>query len=197
MCSKIQELPVFCGPKLRLLEPGLSQGVQKTAMSDMTCPLANPHRMPRSETSPPMSRHGSQERMEAGSPSAAPLSAPLGSSQTGPVLRSFKRRRISGDGSCSTDMGSVVTAFCETFDRSSNTAYKHWLETVQPTAASHEYASLVTKKVAAQANGVCTTGTIQCLRQGLLQSMTRTLPANTILPNKSQPFSIVWADNTD
>jgi hypothetical protein len=44
---------------------------------------------------------------------------------------------------------------------------------------------------------VWTTGTIQCLRQGLLQSMTRTLPANTILPNKSQPFSIVWADNTD
>jgi hypothetical protein len=27
--------------------------------------------------------------------------------------------------------------------------------------------------------------------------MTRPLPANSILPNKSQPFSIVWADNTD
>jgi hypothetical protein len=27
--------------------------------------------------------------------------------------------------------------------------------------------------------------------------MTRTLPANSILPNKSQPFSIVWADTTD
>jgi hypothetical protein len=27
--------------------------------------------------------------------------------------------------------------------------------------------------------------------------MTRTLPTDTILPNKSQPFSIVWADNTD
>ena len=27
--------------------------------------------------------------------------------------------------------------------------------------------------------------------------MTRTLPADTSLPNKSQPFSIVWADNTD
>jgi hypothetical protein len=27
--------------------------------------------------------------------------------------------------------------------------------------------------------------------------MTRALPANSILPNKSQPFSIVWADNTD
>jgi hypothetical protein len=45
--------------------------------------------------------------MEAGSPSAAPLSAPLGSSQTGPVLRSSKRRRISGDGSSSTDRDGV------------------------------------------------------------------------------------------
>jgi len=27
--------------------------------------------------------------------------------------------------------------------------------------------------------------------------MTRTLPADTILTSKSQPFSIVWADNTD
>jgi hypothetical protein len=27
--------------------------------------------------------------------------------------------------------------------------------------------------------------------------MTRTLPSDTLLPNKSQPFSIVWADNTD
>ena len=27
--------------------------------------------------------------------------------------------------------------------------------------------------------------------------MTRTVPANSIWPNKSQPFSIVWADNTD
>ncbi len=119
------------------------------------------------------------------------------SSQSGPVLRSSKRRRTSGDGSCSTDMGSVVTAFLDTFDGSSNSAYRLCLEAVQPTAASHEYPSFVTKKVAAQVNGVWTTGTIECLRQGLLQSMTRTLPADTILPNKSQPFSIVWADNTD
>jgi hypothetical protein len=30
-----------------------------------------------------------------------------------------------------------------------------------------------------------------------LSSMTRTLPADSLLPNKSQPFSIVWADKTD
>jgi hypothetical protein len=27
--------------------------------------------------------------------------------------------------------------------------------------------------------------------------MTRNVPSNSILPNKSQPFSIVWADDTD
>jgi hypothetical protein len=40
-------------------------------------------------------------------------------------------------------------------------------------------------------------GTVQCLHQGILPSMTHILPANSILPNKSQPFSIVWADDTD
>jgi hypothetical protein len=98
-----------------------------------------------------------------------------------------KRRRISGDGSRSTSTGSVVTAFSgatDTFDGCSQTAYKQWLAAVQPTAAKHKYASFVTKKVADQADGVWTTGTIQCLHQGILPSMTRTLPADTILPNK-------------
>jgi hypothetical protein len=84
-----------------------------------------------------------------------------------------------------------------TFNGISNTAYKNWLQEVQPTAAKHEFASFVGKKVAAHADGVWTPGTVQCLHQGILPSMTRTLPANTLLPNKSQPFSIVWADNTD
>ncbi len=138
--------------------------------------------------------------MEAGSPSAATPFAPLASSQSGWFLRSNKRRRTSGDGSCSTSTGSVITAFSgatDTSDGCSQTAYKQWLAAVQPTTAKHDYASFVTKKVADQADGVWTTGTIQCLRQGILPSMTRTLPADTILPNKSQPFSIVWADNTD
>ena len=68
---------------------------------------------------------------------------------------------------------------------------------MQPTAVTHVYASFVEKKVADQCDCVCKTGTVQCLHQGIQSSMTRTLPANSILPNKSQPFSIVWADNTD
>ena len=61
----------------------------------------------------------------------------------------------------------------------------------------HEYAYFINKKVAAHENGVWTTGQVQCLHQGILPSMLRVLPANSILPNKSQPFSIVWADDTD
>jgi len=85
----------------------------------------------------------------------------------------------------------------DTFNGTSTTAYKNWLQAVQPTAAKHDYASFVGKKVADQADGVWTTGMVQCLHQGITPSMTRTLTANTVLPNKSQPFSIVWADNTD
>ncbi len=147
-----------------------------------------------------MSRHGSQERMDAGSPSEAPPSASLSSSTSGSVLRSCKRRRVSRDGSCSTSTGSVVTAFSgatDIFDGRSTTAYKNWLQAVQPTAATHDFASFIGKKVEAHADGVWTTGMDHCLHQGIMPSMTRTLPTDTLLPNKSQPFSIVWADNTD
>ena len=54
------------------------------------------------------------------------------------------------------------------------------------TAATHEYVSFIGKKVPDQDNGVWTIETV----------MTRMLPTNSILPNKSQPFSIVWADDT-
>jgi hypothetical protein len=46
-----------------------------------------------------------------------------------------------------------------------------------------------TRRFADQADGAWTTGTVQCLHQGIL--------ANSILPNQSQPFPIVWADDTD
>ena len=138
--------------------------------------------------------------MDVGSPSAAPPSASLASSPSGSVLRSLKRRRVSRDGSCSITTGSVVTAISgatDIFNGCSTTTYKNWLQAVQPTTAKHDYASFVDKKVAAHADGVWTTGMVQCLHQGIMPSMTRTLPADTLLPNKSQPFSIVWADNTD
>jgi hypothetical protein len=115
-------------------------------------------------------------------------------------MRSVKRRRVSPSESTSTSQGSIVTAFLgatDTFEGRSNTAYKTWLQEVQPTAATHEYASFINKNVAAEEDDVWTTGTVQCLYQGILSCMTRPLPANSIVPNKSQPFSIVWADNTD
>ena len=115
-------------------------------------------------------------------------------------MRSAKRRRVWRSESPAASQGSIVTAFwaaTDVFAGRSNTAYKQWLQAVQPTAATHEYASFINTKVAAEEDGVWTTGTVQCLYQGILQSMTRVLPANSILPDKRQRFSIVWADNTD
>ncbi len=57
--------------------------------------------------------------------------------------------------------------------------------------------TFVGEKVEAHADGVCTIGKVHCLHQGITSSMTRTLPADTLLSNKSQSFSIVWTDNTD
>jgi hypothetical protein len=139
--------------------------------------------------------------MEAGSPSAVTPPASLDSSPSSYSLRSAKRRRVSPIGSPSSNQGSIVTAISlgttETFDGHSNTEYKHWLQAIQPTAVTHEYASFVNAKVAAEEDGVWTTGKVQCLFQGIQLSMTRPLSADSILPNKSQPFSIVWVDNTD
>jgi hypothetical protein len=148
-----------------------------------------------------MSWHGSQDRMEAGSPSAALPSASLQSSPLGMVSRSTKRRRVSRDGSCSTSTASenAITNVGSTdiFNVTSTTAYRHWLQAVQPTPSTQDFGTLIGEKVAGYADGVWTTGMVQCLHQGSTSSMTRTLSTDTLLPNKSQSFSIVWADNTD
>jgi hypothetical protein len=60
-----------------------------------------------------------------------------------------------------------------------------------------DFGTFIGEKVAAYADGVWTTGMVQYLHQVFTPSMTRTLPTDTLLPNKSHPFSIVWADNTD
>jgi hypothetical protein len=88
--------------------------------------------------------------------------------------------RLVQRGSSSTSQGSSVTVICsgatDTFDGRSNTTYKRWLQAIQTTATKHDLAAFV---------------------QGITPSMTRTLPTDTLLSNKSQPFSIVWTDNTD
>ncbi len=148
-----------------------------------------------------MERYDSYERMEVGSPCATVPSVSLDSNPLRSSLRSAKRRLVSHSGSSSTSQGSIVTAISsgvtDTFDGHSNAAYKRWLEVIQPTTVKHEYASFFEVKVATEEHGVWTTGKVQCLFQGIQSSITRTVPANSIWPNKSQPFSIVWADNTD
>ena len=101
-----------------------------------------------------MQRHDSQERMEAGSPRAAAPPVALESNPLGYETRSTKRRRCAPTESPSTIQGSVVTAFSDagaidTFHGRSNSAYKAWLQAVQPADASHEYAAFFNEK------GVC------------------------------------------
>jgi hypothetical protein len=148
-----------------------------------------------------MQGHDSQERMEAGSPRAAAPPVTLDSRPLSSSSRSAKRRRVSPSGSPSTSQGSSVTTICsgatDTFDGRSNTVYKRWQEAIQPTTVKHEYVSFFDVKVVTEEDGVWTTGKVQCLFQGIQSCMTRPLPANSILSNKSQTFSIVWEDNTD
>jgi hypothetical protein len=54
----------------------------------------------------------------------------------------------------------------DTFKGTSNTAYKTWLQEMQPTAAKHDFASFVGKKVADHADGVWTPGTVQVSSSG-------------------------------
>ena len=149
-----------------------------------------------------MQRHDSQERMEAGSPRAAAPPASLESSPLGYETRSTKRRRVAPTESPSTSQASVVTAFSaagatDTFEGRSNTANKAWLQAVQPAGATHEYAAVINKKVAAKEEGVWTTVQFQCQHQDIMPSMLSRVPTDSIPTNKSQSFSIVWADDTD
>ena len=147
-----------------------------------------------------MHRHDIQDRMGTGSPLTASFPVSMTSSRSGYTLCPAKRLRGLTNESPSTSHGSVVTAILgvtDTFNGRSNSVYKKCLQTVHASEASHEYVSFINEKVADHDNGVWTTGTVQCLHQGILPSMTRTLPADIILPNKSQSFSIVWEDDTD
>jgi hypothetical protein len=91
---------------------------------------------------------------EAGTSRATTPFAPLESSPSSYSLCSAKRRHVSPSGSPSTSQGSIVTAISlevsDTFDGRSNTAYKHWLEGIQPTATMPEYVSFIDEKVAVE-----------------------------------------------
>jgi hypothetical protein len=90
--------------------------------------------------------------------------APLDSSPSSCSLRSAKPRRVSPSGSSSTSQGSIVTTLSlgttDTFHGHSNTAYKHYLQEIHPTAATPEYTSFIDEKVDTEEDGVWTTGKV-------------------------------------
>ena len=144
-----------------------------------------------------MERHDSQERTGVGSSRTVSSPPPLGSSPSGYTLCPSKRRHVLTSESPSPRNGSVVTTILGVFDGRSNSVYKNWMQSMHPSPDTHEYVSFVNKKVVDHDNGVWTTGTVQCLHKGIVPSMMHILSGNIILPNKSQPFPIVWADDTD
>ncbi len=141
-----------------------------------------------------MQRHDSQERMEAGSLRAATPSAPLESSPSSYSLRSAKRRRVSPSGSPSTSQGSIVTAISlgatDTFDGRSNTGYKHWLQAMQPTDATPEYASFIDEKVAAEEDGVWTTEKCSASIKAFYLPGRACCPPTASCPTKVSPFRL-------
>jgi hypothetical protein len=119
---------------------------------------------------------------------------------SGSFSRSAIRQRVSHSGSRSRRQASVVTAISgtpESFNGRTTAAYKTWLQDIQPANATYQCTSFITKDVAECFAGVWYIGKVQCIHQGIRQSMTRNVSSDSILPNKSQPFSIVWEDDTD
>jgi hypothetical protein len=56
--------------------------------------------------------------------------------------------------------------------------------------------SFLTKDVPECFTDVWYIGKVQCIHQDIKKSMTRNVSSDSIFPNKSHPFSIVWEDDT-
>ena len=122
--------------------------------------------------------------MEVRSPRVASPTAPLESSPSGSLLCSSKHRRVSLSGSPSTNNGSVVTAISgtmDTFQGRSTTAYKNWLQVIQPTAATCQLASNRHKSVAARSSPA-TGGSASARRASNGAAAPSCLPFSSSLP---------------
>ena len=152
-----------------------------------------------------MQRHGSERAPQPPPPSARSPSSSPASSPSGPETRSRKRQRTDSASSPTAgpngNLGAAagrgpahtgVRSQADRFPGGSTNAYKTWLNNIDGT-----YGGYLGTKVAAHC--VATgwgVGVVQCIE---VQSKTRTrTPAHdAIYPSNSQPFSIVWEDNTD
>ena len=135
----------------------------------------------------------------ARSPSPSPESSP-----SGPATRSRKRQRTDSASSPTAgpngNLGAAAGRGSARSDRSqadrfpggSTNAYKNWLNNIDSTYGGY-LGTKVAAHCAATGWGV---GVVQCI-EVQSKTMTRTPAHDAIYPSNSQPFSIIWEDNTD
>ena len=154
---------------------------------------------------PPMQRHGSETGSQPPPPSARPPRPSPASSPPGPETRFRKRQRTDSASSPTAgpngNLGAAagrgpthtgVRSQADRFPGGSTNAYKTWLNNIDGT-----YGGYLGTKVAAHC--VATgwgVGVVQCI-EVQSRTMTRTPAHDAIYPSNSQPFSIIWEDNTD
>ena len=94
------------------------------------------------------------------------------------------------------DISSVTT---DSYQGNTASSYRTRLQSIdQQTTGKPAYTSYIGAKVDQHFETGWGVGVICCITADqLLRSMTRTTTPDALRPTKSQPFSIIWEDNTD
>jgi hypothetical protein len=155
-----------------------------------------------------MHRDARQRAAQPPPPGGWPAGSPSPSSPQGLETRSRKRARTDSASSPSADpnLGAVVDAqrairrvTADNYQGHTPSTYKTWLQGIDPrTAGTPAYTSYIGAKVTQHFETGWGVGVVYCIAADpLLKSITRTPPPDALRPTKSQPFSIIWEDNTD
>ena len=103
-------------------------------------------------------------------------------------------------------LGAVVDAHkdirrvtADSYQGHTPSTYRAWLQDIDPqTAGKPAYTSYIGAKVAQPFETGWGVGVVCCIAADpRLKSVTRTPAPDALRPTKSQPFSIIWEDNTD
>ena len=143
-------------------------------------------------------------------PGGWPAGSTSPSSPQGLETRSRKRTRTDSASSPSAasngTLGAVVDAHrdirrvtADSYQGHTTSTYRAWLQDIDPqTAGKPAYTSYIGAKVAQPFETGWGVGVVCCIAADpRLKSMTRTPAPDALRPTKSQPFSIIWEDNTD
>ena len=157
-----------------------------------------------------MQRDERQRAAQPPPPGGWPAGSSSPSSPQGLETRSRKRARTDSAISPSADsngtLGTVVDAqraprrvTADSYQGHAPSTYRTWLQGIDPqTAGKPAYTSYIGAKVAQHFETGWGVGVVCCIAADpRLKSVTRTPAPDALRPTKSQPFSIIWEDNTD